>query len=44
MSKPFDEEILARLQQLEVIVQEQRKEIDALKLTLQREFDYLNFD
>lgn len=35
----IDEEILARLQQLEVIVMEQRKEIDLLKEQVKKKAD-----
>lgn len=41
--KTVDEEILSRLQVLEVLLMEQRKEIDCLRNTLQREFDYIDF-
>ena len=41
--KTIDEQILERLQALEVLLMEHRKEIDCLRNTLQREFDYLNF-
>lgn len=41
--KTIDEQILERLQALEVLLMEQRKEIDHLHNILQREFDYLDF-
>jgi hypothetical protein len=36
-------DVIARLQALEILLIEVRKEVDNLKNTLQKEFDYINF-